>query len=91
MFDNFNNPESKRPKAAGKKSAARKPTPSLLPILESEPKPPREKFPFFLGAGIAVSIAVLLIVAFLSFCGHKPKPVSASTPPPPKETTGASH
>jgi hypothetical protein len=89
MADAPNNPEPKRAKPAGKKSAARKPSPSLLPILESEPKPDREKFPFFLGASIAVSVAVLVIVAFLSFCGHKPKPARTQAPVPAAETPGA--
>jgi hypothetical protein len=89
MADAPNNPEPKRARPAGKKSTARKPSPSLLPILESEPKPDREKFPLFLGASIAVSVAVLVIVAVLSFCGHKPKPASAAAPTPVAETPGA--
>jgi hypothetical protein len=91
MPDDLNNPESKRARTAGKKTAARKSTPSLLPILQTEPKPAREKFPFFLGAGIMVSIAVLVIVAFLSFCSHKSKPDAAPTPPPIPETTVRGH
>ena len=81
MPDEPNHPEAKRTAAAGKKSAARKPTPSLLPILERKTESEREKFPFFIGAGIAVSIAVLVIVCLLSFCSHKSRPLTSPEPP----------